>query len=354
MATSFTGYDPVSLGLQSRKKLGALKKYGLPTAQEIQRINEQITPQENQLALQQLLQYGPQLTQAGLQLQGQQQLGGIQNNLAAINGPGTELVNKAQGLDQLLNPQWYQQRDATNQGYLSLLGGQDPNRLSGSELAETERGLNRLNTSRGNINVTDATTTAANAGAFGSALAGKQQRFGQALSLFPSLSGASRSPINSFGIATGQGNPQSTTGVSTGSQAGQGYDQQLAGLQNQYMQTQAARKPIGDVVQEAGQNAKCSMCYIFKEFYGYPDVPMYLRWVRDYEYRRNPKLARGYKKMSYWLIPIMRKSNIVRSLVDYLMIKPLSGYAQYLTGYSKIGWVFSPFRFFWLKAWSNI
>ena len=59
---AFTSWDPQSLTQLSRRKLSALRKYGLGTAQEIQRISEAITPQENALALRQLQQYAPELS----------------------------------------------------------------------------------------------------------------------------------------------------------------------------------------------------------------------------------------------------------------------------------------------------
>ena len=351
---AFVAYDPGSLASQSRKRLRSLQKYGLPTAQAYQKISENITPQENTLSLQQLQKYAPQMQQLGLKLQGEQQQGGIKNDLAALLGPGRDLVGGADALDRALNPEFYQQREATNKGYLSLLAGQDPNKLSGSELAETERGLNRMNTSRGNINVTDATTTAANAGAFGSALAGKQARFSQALSLFPSLSGASRSPLDAFGIATGRNNTPNPLGVgnvSTGNQSGKGIDQNIQDSYRINQQVRAGAKTGSDAF-EGGVGA-CMGCYIFKEYFGYPDVPQYMRWCRDYENRRNPFIGIGYKKMSFWLVPLMQRYKLIRSLIYYSCVLPIDKYCQFRTGYTTSFRWLKTVEWFWRNLWSS-
>ena len=352
---AFVAWDAQRFQSLSRRKLTALRKYGLPSAEEIQRISETITPRENLLALQQLQQFAPQLSALGTQIQGQEQQAGIRNDLSAIQGPGQELVGDALQLDMLVNPEFYGFRQQASEGMSRLLASQDPSKLSGSELAETERGLHRMNTSRGNINVTDSTTTAANAGAFGSALAGKQARFGQALSLIPSLSSVSRSPIDAFGIATGRGQQQNTLGaqnVTTGNQAlGQNYQQQTGQTQGQYIQAKSGMKTGSDAF-EGGVGA-CLSCYIFKEFFGQFDVPKYMRWCRDYEHARNPKIGRGYKRMSHWLVPLMQRVKAVRQVIYYTCILPLDKYCQYRTGYTTSYRWLKPVEWFWRNLWSS-
>jgi len=349
---AFISWDPQSLGQLSRRKLSALRNYGLPTAQEIQRISEQITPQENLLTLRQLQQFAPQLTTLGTQLAGQSQRGGIENDIAAILGSGQNLVGNALQLDMLVNPQFYNMRQLAGSGIEQLLGAQSPSRLSGAELAETERGLNRYNASRGNVNVTDATTTAAAAGAFGNKLAEKQARFAQSLSLIPSLSGISRAPIDTFGIATGRGNqynPLGVQNVSTGSQSGNQFQSQLGDLQSQYIQSKSNAKSVSDTLE--GAVGSCLSCYIMREYLGLT-LPWYLKAVRDFEYKRNPSIQIGYRNMSYWLIPLLRKLPILRWLISWIMIKPLLYHAAYRTGYNKWGRILLPFKWFWLKIWS--
>lgn len=346
------GYDFESLSKQSRKRLQNLRKYGLPSAEEYQRINEAMTARENALQLQQLQQYAPQLSTLGSQLASQEQQAGLRNDLSAILGPGQELAGSALALDRLVNPEFYGFREQAFGGLERLLAAQDPAKLSGAELAETERGLNRMNTARGNFNVADATTTAASAGAFGNKLAEKQQRFGQALSLIPSLSASSRSPIDAFGVATGRGNQPQQVGaqnVVTGSQAGQLQGQNIAQLQSDYLQGQSARKTGSDVI-EGGVGA-CMSCYIFRAYYG-TDVPEHLRWVRDFVYQRNPAIEIGYKRMAKWLVPLIHRSSVVRAAVAYGMILPLSAHAGYLTGYNKWGRILAPFKWFWLRVWA--
>jgi hypothetical protein len=353
MAEFFRGYDFESLSKQSRKRLQNLRKYGLPSAEEYQRINEAITQRENALALQQLGQFAPQLTELGTQIAGQEQRGGMANDLAAIMGPGRELLTQSEELDRLINPQFYANRELGASGLQSLIGGMDPNRLTGSEMANVERGVNRLNQRRGNTNVGDATTTAANALQFDDRLQQKRQAFGQALNLIPGIQAASQSPLDAFGIATGKGNQPRTVGAGqtiTGSNAGQLQGSNLNQLHQDYLQGQSARKTGSDVIE--GAVGSCLSCYIFKEYYGYPDVPEYLRWVRDFEYRKNRRVDRGYRKMANWLVPLMRQHRIIRPLVAWTMVLPLTAHAAYRTGYNKWGRILLPFKWFWLKVWS--
>lgn len=343
---------------QTARNLRALQRYFLPSQQTLQDVSEIITPQEQELFSQMYRQYGPEFARTGIDINRIAQTGNVQNDIGALGGGGLELLAMLQGTEDALSPGYAGARDQTLAGYRALLGAQDPTKLSGAELAETERGINRMNTQRGNINVTDATTTAAAAGEFGNALAGKQQRFAQALSLFPSLAGASKSQISPFeGLGrSGQTNPgvqQYSYNPSTAAQ-GAAFQGQAAATTGQVEQMRQQQPTGMDLANSAwgGIAGPVCGCYIFREYYGYPDVPQYMRWVRDYEYKKNPNIKYGYKKMAQWLVPLMKRWKAIRLLVAYTMLFPLKWYAAYLTGYNRWARVLKPFRWFWITIWN--
>jgi len=192
------------LSQQVKGSLRALTNYFPGYARSMQDLSEELDPRAQQLALSLYQQNAPEYARTGREIAAADQLGNISADRAALAGGGQDLIAEAIAADRMANPEFYSNRESAGKGFDALIAAQDPSKLSGAELAETERGVNRMNTSRGNINVTDATTTAASAGAFGDKLAQKQQRFGQSLALFPGIAGASRSPINTTAIGTGR------------------------------------------------------------------------------------------------------------------------------------------------------
>lgn len=346
-------YKAPTLDEQAGKLSEAYAQY-LPQFSDITQANvERQTPRQNALDYQQYAQYAPLFSQLGSQLQGQE----VSNNLSLLQGQGQDLIRAAQSAEDLASPDYAKSRTAANQGFQSLIGGMDPNKLSGAELANTERGINRLNARTGNLNTGDATTTAANAMQFGGALDAKRQNFANALNLFPGLAGASKSNLDTFSIGTGKG-----AGTNAGLQQYAGpqtkFDAQSSDLLSTLSTGQQHRfdllagRPTQSQAYKDISSSSCYGCYIFKEVYGYPDAPMYIRWCRDFFYARDPKIAKGYRRMSHWLVPLMQQSRIVRYLATALSIMPLSYYGQYLTGQSKWKVVFKPIAKFWLKYWS--
>ncbi len=348
-------YKAPGLEDQTKKLFETFQKY-LPQFTEAQQSNtEKFTPRQNALDYSQYSQYAPLFSQAGNQLQGQE----IGQNLSNIQGQGTQLVNAARGLEDAASPAFAAQRDATTAGYLSLLGGMDPNKLSGSEMANVERGVNRVAARTGNLNTGDATSTTSAAMQFGGALDAKKQNFAQALNLFPGMATASKSNMDSFNIGTGK-----TAAQNVGLQQYGGpqtkFDTQgtdlLGGMRGtsdaRYNQL-AGRKTQSEAYSDIS-GSSCYGCYIFKEVFGYPDAPYYIRMCRDFFYKQDQKIAKGYRRMSYWLVPMMQQSRIVRYLATWTSIMPLNYYGQYLTGQKNSNWkkVFKPVAKFWLKVWS--
>lgn len=350
-------YQPPNTGRQTRNMMRVLQKYGPGTARTFQDIEEEIQPRQMALQTGLLQQYAPLLTALGIDLSGQQQLGDVANARATIAGGGRELVSDATGLDRQVNPEFYANRELGASGLQSLIGGMDPNKLSGAEMANVERGVNRLNQRRGNTNISDATTTAANALQFDDRLQQKRAAFGQALNLIPGIQSASRSPIDAFNVATGRsssspnfGQQQFQNTQPTGT--GQSLLGSIQGTQQQKQEIEAGRRTGQDFLNQAYGTAVGSVCgcYIFREHYHMPDVPDYVRWCRDFYYKQTPAIASGYKRMAKWIVPLMRRYTLVRLAVSYGCILPLAQYGKYLTGQNKWCVIFKPFKL-WLTFW---
>ncbi len=348
---SRVGSKAPSASKQTAQTLRALTKYGPDYLRTVQGMSEELTPRQNQLDYEQYAQFAPLFSKLGAE----DQQRGIGYDTAAINSGGGALAQKAFDLERQASPEWAASMGVANKGYQDLIGGMDPNKLSGSEMANVERGVNRLNARTGNLNTGDAVTTTANAMTFGGALDAKRQSFGQALNLFPGIASQSRSGVDGFGIATGKGNQNTGLGQYRNpsaqfSQQGSALGSQISAGQQAGQAQNMERKTVDQSAHDA--MGSCMGCYIFKEVYGYPDAPAYIRWCRDFFYQQDFRIAKGYRKMSYWFVPLMQKSKLVRWLATGFIVLPLAGYGQYLCGYKTWTKIFKPVAKGWLKLWS--
>ncbi len=94
-------------------------------------------------------------------------------------------------------------------------------------------------------------------------------------------------------------------------------------------------------------------CFIFLEArYGTGTMDEVVRMFRDEHITlRN---QRGYYKLSEVLVPLMRKSRVVKGLVRLLMTDPLVSYGKYYYGEGKVGKLFTPVKNFWLKVFNYL
>ena len=186
-------------------------------------------------------QYGPQLAATGNQINQQNAIAGSETDNLLANGVGRDNVTAALGLDKLIDPEFYSNRALIGQKQQDLLNSVDPTRMTSGELENTARGLGRT----GQTFLPGGMAAAASAGQFGSALAGKQDRFSQYLAQASQGLNQLRSGMNGFAIATQkpqqQNQGQSLFGLTqgTGNQA-YGVGSGLMGTtsanqQNQYM-----------------------------------------------------------------------------------------------------------------------
>lgn len=177
-----------------------------PTEQALINSSKAISPQKEQLSTDLYRQFGPQVNKIGSDIAAQNALSQSSSDAAVANsGSAKSLVQGTSDLSRLIDPEFYKNREATSAKYLDLIGGMDPNRLSGAEAANAERGLNRLNESSGNANTPNNPTAAiANAGVFGQALNAKRSLLSQALAGFAPIQSGSRSGIDTFQMTTGK------------------------------------------------------------------------------------------------------------------------------------------------------
>ncbi len=80
-----------------------------------------------------------------------------------------------------------------------------------------------------------------------------------------------------------------------------------------------------------------------------------VRRYRDEHYDKfTSSISFGYRWMSTWLVPFMRIFKIVKFMVKFFMLKPLSSYADWYYGENKFGWIFYPVKVFWTNFWRVI
>lgn len=94
-------------------------------------------------------------------------------------------------------------------------------------------------------------------------------------------------------------------------------------------------------------------CFIFLEAYN-GKLPWYVRRCRD-QFAAGPRVT-GYNRMAARLVPLMRKSKLVSSLVNWLMIKPMTQFGGWLYNEPKheLGFVWAPVTAFWFALWSKL
>jgi len=95
---------------------------------------------------------GPQFAQADTAMQNIGREGQIASDLALLKGPGREITHETLLQQMMADPEYYTQRAQMAQRAGQLLGGLDPNNLTGAELTNAERAGNRINIGQGTAN----------------------------------------------------------------------------------------------------------------------------------------------------------------------------------------------------------
>lgn len=201
-----------------------------------------VDPQNSALDESLLRYFGPRFNEIGIGLQGQQALGQASNELSVLQGPGTQLARTGQALNEEIDPQYYGLRDVAGKKFVDLLAGQDPNRLTGSEMANVERGLNRTNRMNGMSDVHSSGGAISNAMTFGHELDRKRNTLVNTLSQVPGNLAAMKSGFDSFKVATGR-DSSTNPGFAQYGTGRQGFGQNVTGMSQ-------------GLLGESGQNAR--------------------------------------------------------------------------------------------------
>lgn len=175
-----------------------------PFEQSLVNARGSIDPQQLALDESLLKYFGPRLNQVGSDLQGQNALNQSKNELAVIQGAGGDVARAGQELNREADSEYYNLRGIAGDKFSQLLQGQDPNRLTGAEMANVERGLNRTNRTNGVSDVTSSGGAISNAMTFGDALTKKRGLLLDSLSQIPQNLASMKSGFDAFQTATGR------------------------------------------------------------------------------------------------------------------------------------------------------
>ena len=300
--------------------------------------------------LDQMNQYAPAYQQAGANLAANQ----ANTQADLLSGAGANTALAAEGLNRYVNRNYYGIMDPASQQATNLVNSVNLNGLAPGEQNAVERSLNQTAAQTGNLGLNNATNTVSNAVNFGGAFNQKQGILNNALNTATNVAGgALNQGFNPVDVATNAGNLSNNFGLSqfNPSQANQfvqlpvntaiGFGSQLTGNTNATKSGSQSSSSNGGIC-----------CFIVLESY-HGTMPSFVRTCRDRYYTVVPKVAEGYKKMAKWLVPLMRKSTIVRSAVWHLMVKPLTDYGAFVTRRTNVKsgrWA----RKFWFTVWTYL
>lgn len=200
------GYSPDQLGVQlqgsvvpSLKELvpqifQLLQQQQMPFEQSQLDISKAITPQYNDLAVQELGRVAPQLAAVQSATDAAQAKG----DLANLTANGVPLAEQMRAIDSAANPEYAANLATLGSKMTDALGALSP-KLSAGSRAEIERGNARSGTA-----ANDAAGTAANAMNFGRAATAQANSFATAISQVAGALPQLRSGINPIGLALGR------------------------------------------------------------------------------------------------------------------------------------------------------
>lgn len=338
----------------------------LPTQQALLGANQQLAPQENQLALDLYRQFIPQFTQAGIDVNRQAALGQAGTDLAVLQGPGKQLAAAQLEAQKLADPEYYTARAGAGQALGSLFSSlPDPNGgLSGAEREEITRSVNRDNLARG-IENPSAITTVENAMRFGAAgearKVANEDRISKAVQAATGFMPAAKSGIDVLNTTTGRAtiNPGQSqfagvnkdTASNTFNMGSQLLGETSSMRQQQNQINSQRRDGLDRFSQVMGSMPNVGCCWIFLAAHG-GELPWWVRKCRDV--LGGDDTRRGYTKMSHWLVPLMKRSRLVMWAVRTFMTEPLTEYGGYLVGVNTHGWVFRPIKQFWFAVWNKL
>jgi hypothetical protein len=110
---------------------------------------------------------------------------------------------------------------------------------------------------------------------------------------------------------------------------------------------------VGGIAGAAAGNPGNACCFIFLEALN-GELPDYVRELRDYYYEKEPLIAKGYKRLATKLVPLMKRSKLIKKLVNLIMVRPIVNYGAYVKGLPNGNRYNIIFKLFWFKFWKLI
>ena len=332
---------------------------------EMQKLREEVSPREQQLNLNLYRQFGPQFAQASSDIARQNAQAQAETDLGIVRGTGRDLVREAMRTQKEADPEAYRARELALANLEKLQGSlTDPNAgLSGAERAEIDRSLARENFARGTGATPTATSTVANALAFGQAGEARKAQRQSAIANAAQLAAGAVQPLSSridtFQLTTGRpsvntGEQRSGTAREVGQESnamGMNLFGNASQMRQQENQINAQRKTALDQFSQV-MGSLPSCCWTFAEaYYGWDNIPDSVRVSRDLHY--TPQRREGYRMMSRFLVPKMQQSKVWRAAVNALLIKPMTAHAEWYVNGKGFGWIFSPLQKTYLAVWEH-
>jgi hypothetical protein len=342
-----------------QNQIAAAKQY----EPEMQTLREQISPREQQLNADLYAKYGPQFAKTGSDIARQNAEAQAATDLGVVSGTGRDLVREAMRTQKEADPEAYRARELALSNLENLNRSlTDPNAgLSGAERAEIDRSMARENFARGTGATPTATSTVANAMAFGQAGEARKAQRQSAIANAAQLAAGAVQPLSSridtFQLTTGR--PSINQGEArTGGAREVGQESNAMGMnlfgnasqmRQQENQLNAQRKTgLDQFTQVMGSLPSC--CWTFAEaYYGWENIPDAVKVSRDLHY--TPRRREGYRMMSRFLVPRMQRSKLWRAVVNALLIKPMTAHAEWYVNGKGFGWMFSPLQKTYLALW---
>lgn len=123
------------------------------------------------------------------------------------------------------------------------------------------------------------------------------------------------------------------------------------------VQQMAMQKKIAKYSKQSGYAKYC--CFIFIE--GDMLTP-YVREYRDELFPPDSYVSKGYIRMARWLVPLMKKSPLVKKLVKMTMLSPIAKFCEHTHNNERKlkfnkdlkGVLYAPIALFWVSVWEGI
>lgn len=163
------------------------------------------------------------------------------------------------------------------------------------------------------------------------------------------------------GVAQGQGIAQAQRDViGQSQQAAQaliGNNAAQTGLLQPYQRTNSSGTSSGtgssNGSQTGFQGGVTLCCFIMLEGLN-GELPWFVRKIRDEEGARSPEMVAGYRRLSAWLVPAMRTFDVVKRVVNALLVRPLVDVGAGMVGKGPVRWWHGPVRETWFQIFKSL